>query len=158
MPFRSWVEFLLAMNTQETTEMLPYSEFRQGNYAIYKGRVVMVAYCVGLDKFIVAINRTKIKEVSVTELSAIELNENVLKQCSPVHIKEGEYIFEFEYGHYRISVSPINNYVELAIMNVDNAKIMFSNVVKALHTLQNIIMKFAKHPISFKETNDYNKE
>ena len=150
---------LFAMEVQKSLEFLPYAEFRQGNYAMYNGKVVMISYHVGIDKFIVAINRTEIKEVCSADLSAIELNENVLKKCSPVTLMNGEYIFEFKCGTYSISVSSVNNYVEVAIKNNDeDAKIMFSNVVYSLHTLQNIIMTFAKHPISYTESNNQNEE
>lgn len=141
------------------TELLPYSSFRQGNYAIYNGKVIMISYHVEIEKFIIAINKKEIKEVCSAELSAIELNENVLKKCSPVTLVNGEYIFEFVNGTYKISVSPINNYVEVAITsNNKDAKIIFSNVVYSLHTLQNIIMKFTGHQISYVELDNQNEE
>ena len=147
----------MSMDAQKSLEILPYSEFRQGNYAIYKGKTVMISYHVETEKFIIALNKKEIKEVCSTELEAIELNENVLKKCSPVTLKNGEYIFEYVYGKYRISVNPLNNYVEVAITsNGKDAKIMFSNVVYSLHTLKNIIMTFAKHPISYTESNNQN--
>lgn len=147
------------MEAKKSSELLPYSEFQQGNYAIYNGEVVMISYHTETGKVIITLNEKEIKEVFATELNPIELSENVLKKCSPVTIKNGEYIFEFVYGTYSISVNPINNYVEVAITSDGkDAKITFSNVVYSLHTLQNIIMTFAKHPISYTESNNQNEE
>lgn len=147
------------MEAKKSSELLPYSEFQQGNYAMYNGKVVMISYHIETDKVVIALNEKGIKEVFATELNPIELSENVLKKCSPVTIRNGEYIFEFVYGTYSISVNPINNYVEVAITsNGKDAKITFSNVVYSLHALQNIIMTFAKHPISYTEANNQNEE
>ena len=146
------------MEAQKSLEFLPYSEFRQGNYAMYNGKVVMISYHVGIDKFIVAINRTEIKEVCSAELSAIELNETVLKKCSPVTLKNNEYIFEFEYGTYIVRVSPLNNNVEVSKISNEDTTIKFSDIVYSLHTLQNIIMAFTGHPISYIESDNQNEE
>ena len=112
----------------------------------------MISYHVEAGNVIIALNGKEIKKVCATELNPIELNENVLKKCSLVTFKNGEYIFEFVYDTYSISVNPINNYVEVAITrDGQDAKITFSNVVYSLHTLQNIIMAFTGHPISYIE-------
>lgn len=157
MPFRSWMEQFIVMDVHKSKEILPYSEFQQGNYALYGEYVVMISYRIDTDKYIIALNQTGIKEVGVEELNPIELNDNVLKKCAPVKIKNDDYLFEFQHGTYRISVSPTNNYIEVTRESDDSAKIMFSNVVYSLHTLQNIIMTFAKHPISYKAFSNQNK-
>ena len=147
------------MEAKKSSELLPYSEFQQGNYAIYNGRVVMIFYHIGKEKVIITLNEKEIKEVYAIELNPIELSESVLKKCSPVTIKNGKYIFEFVYGTYSISVNPINNYVEVSITSSGkDAKITFSNVVYSLHILQNIIMAFAKHIISYTESNNQSEE